>query len=159
MREWRSRLSTENKLTGGAHGAYETRDADASNLLHFAVGLALTLVVVWAGMWWLLKYFDRTQNLGPPATPFGMLEESNRPPLPRLQVHPVEDLKEVHGQQNGELESYGWVDRTHGIVHIPVQRAMDLILERGGLPVRPSGAIPASHQAAPPAAAGSSGTP
>jgi hypothetical protein len=146
-------LSTEHNSSGGGHGAYETRDANPSSLVHFAVGLALMLVVVWAGMWWLLGYFGRVQQLGPPATPFEQLEESRRPPLPRLQVDPVEDLAVVRAQQSGELDSYGWVDRDRGIVHIPIGRAMDMILERGGLPARPNVQAGAGTGAAPPAKA------
>jgi hypothetical protein len=131
-------LSTEHNPSGGAHGAYETRDANPSSLVHFAVGLALMLVLVWAGMWWLLGYFGRIQSLGPPATPFELQQASRLPPLPRLQVDPVEDLYQVRAQQRGALDSYGWVDRSQGIVHIPIARAMELILERGGLPARPN---------------------
>jgi hypothetical protein len=143
-------LSTEPNPSGGAHGAYETRDANPSSLARFGIGLAATLVVVWAGMWWLMGYFGRIQNLGPAATPFEQLEESRRPPLPRLQVEPVEDLTAVRAQQSGTLDSYGWVDRSNGIVHIPVERAMDLILERGGLPARADAHAGSGPGAAPP---------
>jgi hypothetical protein len=30
--------------------------------------------------------------------------------------------------QRGRLESYGWVDRDRGIIHIPIERAIDLVL-------------------------------
>jgi hypothetical protein len=30
------------------------------------------------------------------------------------------------------LGSYGWVDRDAGVVHIPIERAMELYLERRG---------------------------
>ena len=131
-------MSTEHNPSGRAPGAYETRDANPSSLVHFGVGLALTLVVVWAGMFWLMRYFSRVQDTGPPATPFEQLTESRRPPLPRLQVEPVEDLQAVRTQQSRLLDanSYAWVDRSRGIVRIPIERAMDLILERGGLPAR-----------------------
>jgi hypothetical protein len=33
-----------------------------------------------------------------------------------------------------QLQKYGWVDREKKIVHIPIQRAMDLAIERGMLP-------------------------
>jgi hypothetical protein len=130
-------LSTEHNPAGGSKG-YETRDANTPSLVKFAIGLAFTLVVTWAGMWWLMGYFGHVQQLGPSATPFGKPEQKQTPPLPRLQVDPVQDLVEVRKQQSGELESYGWVDRSHSIVHIPIVRAMDLILERGGLPARAS---------------------
>jgi hypothetical protein len=129
-------LSTEHNPAGGAQPGYETRDANPASLVKFAIGLALTLVVSWAGMWWLMGYFGRVQQLGPAATPFGKLEQKQLPPLPRIQVDPVRDLDAVRDQQRNAVESYGWVDRAHGVVHIPIERAMDLILERGGLPAR-----------------------
>ncbi len=129
-------MSTEHNQSGGGPAGYEKRDADPASLVHFGVGLALTLVVVWAGMWWLMGYFSHVQKLGPSATPFGQLEEKQLPPLPRLQVNPEQDLKALREQQTAALDTYGWVDRDRGIVHIPIDRAMDLILERGVLPAR-----------------------
>lgn len=126
----------EHNQSGGGPSGYETRDANPASLVRFGIGLALTLVVVWAGMWWLMGHFGRVQKLGPSATPFGQLEEKQLPPLPRLQVYPMQDLNAVREQQSSALETYGWVDREHAIVHIPIDRAMDLILERGALPAR-----------------------
>lgn len=148
-------MSTEPSQSGNSNG-YERRDANPASLVHFCVGLALTLIVAWAGMWWLLGYFGRVQPLGPSATPFQRPEERQLPPLPRLQVEPVLELNQARDQQRSELDNYGWVDRGHGIVHIPIDRAMDLILERGGLPARPQAAAPAapgSHAHAAPAKA------
>jgi hypothetical protein len=31
--------------------------------------------------------------------------------------------------QNARLESYGWVDRANGVAHIPIERAMALVVE------------------------------
>jgi hypothetical protein len=41
-------------------------------------------------------------------------------------------------KQEDQLNSYGWVDKSAGVAHIPIDRAMGLIVERG-LPVRPAG--------------------
>ncbi len=38
-------------------------------------------------------------------------------------------------REAAELESYGWIDRKSGIVRIPIDRAMDLLAQRG-LPTR-----------------------
>ena len=50
-----------------------------------------------------------------------------------------EDLQKIYAKQQQELESYAWEDRKAGVVRIPIERAMDLLLEKG-LPVMPSGA-------------------
>jgi hypothetical protein len=118
----------------GAPPPYETRDANPGSLLKFGVVLVLTLAVTWGASKWVFDYFGRVQQLGPAATPF----ERGRPlpPLPQLQVTPVEDLAQFRAGQEKDLDSYGWVDRSRGTVHIPIQRAMDLLLERG-IPARP----------------------
>ena len=138
-------MNTEHNAPGTGTPGYETRDANPASLVKFGIGLALTLVVTWAGMWWLMNYFSRVQQLGPAATPFGKLHEKQLPPLPRIQVEPVHELDEVRYQQRNALDSYGWVDRAHGIVHIPVTQAMDLILSRGGLPARQTSGAPGSE--------------
>lgn len=60
-------------------------------------------------------------------------------PTPNLQLDPRQELLALQAREAAELNSYGWVDRTNGIVRIPVERAMELVLERG-LPVRSTNA-------------------
>ena len=123
---------------GGPPGGYEKSDANPATLVHFAVGLALLLVVVWWGMLQMFDYFRKVQekDLGAAVTPYE--QERPLPPLPRLQVEPVQDLAQIRAQQADTLNAYGWVDRRNGVVHIPISRAIDLLLERSALPVRPN---------------------
>ncbi len=53
------------------------------------------------------------------------------PPEPRLQKDPQLDLQEYMAAQNAKLNSYGWVNEQAGVVSIPIDRAMDLIVQRG----------------------------
>lgn len=53
------------------------------------------------------------------------------PPAPRLQSDPAADLARFRTAEQQRLESYGWVDRQKGIVHIPIGQAMREIAERG----------------------------
>ncbi len=42
-------------------------------------------------------------------------------------------------EQHDLVDSYGWVDRSSGIVHIPVERAMTLLIARGStMPLPPA---------------------
>ena len=129
----------------GNQSGYEKRDANVRNLLRFAAGLFVTLLVAAGISKVVFDYLGRVQKLGPPATPFEQARAL--PPLPQLQAHPESDLEELRAKDQQELDSYGWVDRTRGIVHIPIEKAMDLILERG-LPARPAGAAPAEGSSA-----------
>ena len=57
------------------------------------------------------------------------------PPEPRLEVVLDQVLQEVRADESAFLHSYGWVDRQAGVVRIPIDRALTLLLERG-LPAR-----------------------
>ena len=121
---------------------HETTDANISALVKFSIGLFFLIVVALVGMQWMFNYFRNTQQLGPPASPFA--ETQTLPPGPRLQVDPAQDLKQLRQGEDEKLNSYGWVDQKAGIARIPVDRAMDLLIEKGlpvraGSPPKPSG--------------------
>lgn len=56
------------------------------------------------------------------------------PPEPRIEANPNIDGERIVREATERLETYGWVNRREGIVHIPIERAKELLLEKG---VRP----------------------
>jgi hypothetical protein len=59
-------------------------------------------------------------------------------PTPRLETDDGnQDLTDLHGREDLLLEHYSWIDRGKGTVRIPIERAMELIAQRG-LPVAPA---------------------
>ena len=113
--------------------AHETSDASIRHLLIFGVGLFLVLIAGLVFSRVVFRYFVGHQGLGPPASPFENVR--TLPPEPRLQVAAPMDLKQYKAAQDEVLNSYGWVDQQAGVVRIPIERAMDLLLQRG-FPVR-----------------------
>lgn len=67
--------------------------------------------------------------------------------VPQLQIMPAMDLSNFRAREETELNSYGWIDRTAGVVRIPIGRAIDLLLERG-LPTRSGTNPPATGPSA-----------
>jgi hypothetical protein len=64
------------------------------------------------------------------------LPDTNRrltiaPPPPRQQVTPPVDLARYLAEQKLKLETYYWIDRDRGIVHVPIEEAMKRIAEHG----------------------------
>ncbi|MBI2816898.1 MAG: hypothetical protein HYX72_08150 [Acidobacteria bacterium] len=112
---------------------YEKRDANARALLIFAAGLIAILALILILMVVMFRYFSVAQSLGPPASPFAA--ERVLPPPPRLQADPREDLQRLREQENANLNSYGWVNPSAGIVKMPIDRAMDRLIQKG-LPVQ-----------------------
>jgi hypothetical protein len=131
-------MSTEARLRATQdkrREGYEHSDADVRSLLKFGAWLLVILVIVLIAMKSMFFYFARSQKLGPPASPFE--EVRVLPPQPRLQVQPRVDLQAYCEDQMEQLNTYGWVDPHNDVVRIPVDRAMDLIVQRG-LPARPA---------------------
>jgi hypothetical protein len=125
---------------------HEASDVDVRSLAYFGGVLFLVLVLTLISMRWVFFHYAKSQQLGPPPTPF----ENARtlPPAPRLQVEPRLELEHYRQAQQQMLTSYGWVDRPNGIVRIPIDRAITLLLERG-LPTRTQSA-PAGETAGKP---------
>jgi hypothetical protein len=53
------------------------------------------------------------------------------PPEPRLQASPSQEFQSYRETQIDQLNRYRWIDRDKGAVAIPIQRAMELIVQRG----------------------------
>ncbi|MGH9600550.1 MAG: hypothetical protein ACRD27_11850 [Terracidiphilus sp.] len=59
-------------------------------------------------------------------------------PTPRLAIdNGDEDVAVLHAKENLLLDHYTWIDESKGTVRVPIERAMELIAERG-LPVAPA---------------------
>ncbi|MGC1460676.1 MAG: hypothetical protein WA802_00655 [Terracidiphilus sp.] len=59
-------------------------------------------------------------------------------PTPRVQLDDGnQDVADLHAREDILLDNYSWVDPSHTKVRIPIERAMELIAQRG-LPVAPA---------------------
>jgi hypothetical protein len=111
---------------------YEHTDIRARPIVVAGVGLTIVLLIVAALMLGLYDVFAaREARLSQPANPLAAAEGPRLPPQPRLQVHPVKDLRELREAERALLEHYGWVDKSAGVVRIPIARAIDLLAARG----------------------------
>jgi hypothetical protein len=62
------------------------------------------------------------------------------PPEPRLEANPLVPRLRMRAEEDWVLQNYGWVDQKAGMVRIPIDRAMDLLAERGLPPAKPMAA-------------------
>ena len=53
------------------------------------------------------------------------------PPQPLLQTDPSEDLAQFRADEDKRLNSYYWIDKSKGAVHIPIEQAMKEVAEEG----------------------------
>jgi hypothetical protein len=126
--------------------AYETRDIKVRPLVAFIAGVAVLIVFSFLVVLWMFRLFSAqhaaldvtpppSSAIGAPATAATSADEQLRWPEPRVQSNPADDLSILRRQEDAALVSYGWVDRANGVVHIPIDVAMQLVLKEG-LPSR-----------------------
>ncbi len=112
----------------------EKSDVDTRAIIRFGIGLAFTLVVTYIILLGLFAYFSaREMRFG--RGPARVQNTDQLPPEPRLEVSPRANLEELRAAEEKLLGSYSWVHKEKGIVRIPIDRAMEIIVERG-LPAR-----------------------
>jgi hypothetical protein len=112
------------------HPGHETRDFSMRVVVLFGVSIALLLAGSLALMAWLFDILAMTpEGHGLRGAPVAATPP--RPPGPRLQASPTRDMQEMLQTENAWLQSYGWVDRSAGMVRMPVDRAMALVVQQG----------------------------
>jgi hypothetical protein len=138
--------------------AHEGTDANVRLIVTTAAILVATAVVIHVAVWGLFVHFkDRQDRVEREAFPLAVAD-SQRPlneqrediPKPRLEGLPPLVGKSPYLQaieprplNQPELTGYKWVDRGKGIVQIPIETAMDvLVRDKSLLPVANSGKGP-----------------
>lgn len=106
---------------------YETRDIPAAVpyevVVFMTVFIPLGLAIVWIVM--VTVWRESTA----PEPPFD--EEPYESQGPHLQADPISEYQAYRNEMERRLGSVGWVNREAGIVHLPIERAQQLLIERG----------------------------
>jgi hypothetical protein len=117
--------------------SYEPRDLSHVAVFVFLLILACGVFMVLIAMWGVFRDMGGSQYAGhrttnPIMTSNEQLKEIGGDPAltfpePRLQPNDIADLNKFRVSEEEELNSYGWVDRNQGKIHIPIERAMDML--------------------------------
>ena len=133
-----------------AQEGYERQDLSAQSVFAFLISLVVGGVIVYFIVWGLYHFMDARQRRRQPQqsplvkqvetdTRIVSPDEINKFPQPRLERNERIEINDFRLKEEQTLNSYGWVDEKAGTVRIPIEHAMDLLVQRG-LPVRPQGA-------------------
>ena len=124
----RLRTQTQSVVAGaehpqqlGAKTAFEPTDWSLAPVAWTYIGTAILLVVsafvLIAAYPKALPDVGRTLRIAPPG--------------PRLQISPERDLEQFRADEEKRLNSYYWIDKQKGTVHIPIDEAMKKVVETG----------------------------
>ncbi len=114
---------------------YSDRDIKLMPLVKFAIGTALFTLLVFAAVRYAMAYWERQARASDAALPELATSTRQLPPTSLLQVDERRDLAAQRAWEASLLTNYAVLDQTAGVVRIPVDRAMELVAQRG-LPAR-----------------------
>jgi hypothetical protein len=142
---------------------YERTDANVTGIVVFLTALAIFAAVTGILCYGIGKAFNAHMNKedGPnskwtksvdvrqlgnmPSSPElqnKIAELTQQFPTPRVQTDDGnQDVADLHAREDLLLNNYTWADPAHTKVRIPIERAMELIAQRG-LPVAPPAQLP-----------------
>jgi hypothetical protein len=158
-------MTDETNPANSSNAGYERQDIGVSGVLYFLLGLAVAGLLVFFIVDGLYHFLDkRSEADQTPVNPLvtnapadtrhipaqyeGNYEKYLKEnfPAPQLEVDERGQLNGIRLTEEETLSTYDWIDKNAGTVRIPIDRAMDLIAQRG-LPTRQqaaSAAAPAS---------------
>jgi hypothetical protein len=148
-------------MDGRAHApgdphAHEVRaepaGVDSRIVVGFGVVLVILTIVAMALMAAIFRGLDRRAEKRDAASVAAaglQRPEGGIPPPPRLLIYEPRHWKDFRDAETERLSTYGWMDRSTGAVHVPIERAMDLIAVRGVGPL-PAAPVALPGQAATP---------
>ena len=127
---------------------FEHQDLRSRSVLGFLAALGVACVIVYFVLLGVYSYLEkdygrRQSPLNPLKTPETTNTRTITPqevqkfPEPRLETNERTELHDFRLAEEKKLNEYAWVDKANGQVQIPIDRAMQLIVQRG-LPVRPA---------------------
>ncbi len=132
----------------GGHGAFERRDLSPRSILYFLIALGVGVIVSIFILRGVYVFLDKRERASQPVVNplITNVPEDTRHvargypqtafPNPKLEEDERTQLNGIRTAEEKTLYSYGWINEQQGIVRIPIERAMDLLVQRG-LPVRP----------------------
>jgi len=111
--------------------AHEHSDISIRGLVWFLAMLVVVAAATHLAMWLLLKGLQNLERGNDPfVTPLAAAP-GQLPAEPRLQTTPWADMRRFREDESKRLHAYGWVDEKTGVGHLPIERAKELLLERG----------------------------
>lgn len=128
-----------------AHKSYEPGGVRTGYVLTAAFGAILLLAGAIGVLYAVYSAWVPRSKL-PPQPTF---------PAPQLESHPAVELNRLLERQRARLHGYRWLNSEHTLVAIPIERAMQLIAQRGDTafaPIASEGTATGAPSAAAPAA-------
>lgn len=109
---------------------HERTDAHVRPVALFLVFMFACVLAAYGIITVLFEYFTQRQ-VSKYGNPVEFSSPGGESGAPQLQVVPGLDLRGIRAEEAAQLDEYGWVDQRQGLVHVPIEEAIVMLLEQG----------------------------
>lgn len=113
---------------------YADRDIPVGKIMVAGLYITIFTILTFVGIRFLFMHLDRSHDQAQQAVT-AYATPRVLPPAPRLQVDEPRTWQQQLAIEKAQTEEYAWVDQAAGVVRIPVERAMEIMAQKG-LPAR-----------------------
>jgi hypothetical protein len=111
--------------------SYETQDIDLDQIKKGMLALVAVLLAIGVAVWVMFIHFRAQEQRNDVRQT--LVDTTPRPPAePHVRADPYGEWQHYREGQQKILNSYGWISTTDGTVRIPIQRAMEMLVEQEG---------------------------
>jgi hypothetical protein len=133
---------TDTRPATHGHGDLRQEEDRIASRPIVAIGVA-ALVLFFLASWVTIGYLRvRFGGDRPPLLPAPEVGQSKIGLVEQQQFELAMRGERAHEAQRARLEGYGWVDRAAGIVHVPIEQAMELTIQGVRPAAAPGGTTP-----------------
>jgi hypothetical protein len=147
-------MGTEHHPHSSSHSAlnHETTDVNLTGITRLAIVSLLVIGLILGFVWIFQKGLVRFlgDTTAPPPMADWKAHDNRTPKAPLIITDEPGLLRQLRTEEQKVLEGYAWVDKSQGVVQIPIDRALEAVAKNPAL-LAPQGAAPAAPTA--PAAA------
>jgi hypothetical protein len=127
---------------------HEANSMQVRGLVFFAIALIGVTVLVFLIVALVMHDFRREEKQAESTALPRFAGDTGEFASPRIQANAAAELARMKKEDLERLSTFGWIDRAAGIAHIPVDRAIDILADKG-LPEAPPAAAATSSSAKP----------
>ncbi len=109
---------------------YEERDLSVGRMVQFLALILFAMIATLIISWIVLQWIMPNQRADVPSVRPEAFQRQI-PPEPRVQGFPMRDWEKFNAEEIRKTTTYELLDETTGKVRIPVERAKELILQKG----------------------------
>lgn len=106
---------------------YESADLDLAPIIKWMAMLEVFVLVSTLITVPIYRFFLPKTTIGD-VTRF---TERTLPPEPKLQAQPKIELKDFRMDEQARMESYGWAEKSKGEMRMPLEKAMEMVVQNG----------------------------